>query len=218
MAWPTTENYGSYCRSPKEPDMVVLQDWLERMEPLIRAETEGEIICVFGNVAGKRGEVAYAGTSAVLGIVGGEVKVYGYLGRCEKELLVVDTNQRPIGKLVRDHTGTASEAPCTLDYNGTVSTQCNTPGLEDPNHLVTPASSNRHQEFSTLRPYSPLERPKSPKLRNTSRTRPSKVQLYSSAELSDLLDTMTISQFSASNGKKRRASVSPNFLGDLNGV
>ena len=42
----------------------------------------------------------YAGTSAVVGIQDGEVKVYGVLGRGEKGLLVVDTNDRPYAKMV----------------------------------------------------------------------------------------------------------------------
>lgn len=75
--------------------METLSYWLARIEPLIRAETEGEIIVVFANRTGIEEEAVYAGTSAVLGIQAGEVKVYGILGRGEKELLVVDTSKRP---------------------------------------------------------------------------------------------------------------------------
>src|SRR5690606_799208 len=42
----------------------------------------------------------YAGTSAVMGIKDGEVNVYGVLGRGDKKLLIADTNQPPIAKLV----------------------------------------------------------------------------------------------------------------------
>jgi hypothetical protein len=70
------------------------------MEPLIRAEAIGEIIVVFANRCGVEDDAVYAGTSAVLGIEAGEVKVYGILGRGERELLVVDTNRRPQAKLV----------------------------------------------------------------------------------------------------------------------
>lgn len=45
-------------------------------------------------------DTVYAGTSAVIGIKNGEVNVYGILGRCEKNLLVVDTDSKPFGKLV----------------------------------------------------------------------------------------------------------------------
>jgi protein N-terminal amidase len=109
MAWLTREDARSYSRCPKEPDMETLSYWLARMEPLIRAETEGEIICVFANRSGTEDEAVYAGTSAVLGIHSGEVKVYGILGRGEKELLVVDTSKRPQAKLVSEPSSTASD-------------------------------------------------------------------------------------------------------------
>ncbi|PVH73230.1 hypothetical protein DL98DRAFT_659584 [Cadophora sp. DSE1049] len=108
MAWLTREDARSYSRSPKDPDMDTLSYWLARLEPLIRAETEGEIICVFANRTGTEDEAVYAGTSAVLGIHSGEVKVYGILGRGEKELLVVDTNKRPQAKLISEPNSTAS--------------------------------------------------------------------------------------------------------------
>jgi len=110
MAWLTRENPRSYSRTPKDPDMETLSYWLARIEPLIRAETEGEIIVVFANRTGTEEEAVYAGTSAVLGIQAGEVKVYGILGRGEKELLVVDTNKLPQAKLVSEPNSTASEA------------------------------------------------------------------------------------------------------------
>ncbi|TVY19325.1 Protein N-terminal amidase [Lachnellula arida] len=111
MAWLTRENPRAYSRAPKEPDMETLSYWLARLEPLIRAETEGEIIVVFANRCGTEDDVVYAGTSAVLGIHGGEVKVYGILGRGEKELLVVDTTERPQAKLISQPNSIASDAP-----------------------------------------------------------------------------------------------------------
>jgi protein N-terminal amidase len=51
----------------------------------------GEIVVVIANRCGIVGNAAYAGTSCVLGVGGGEVKLYGYLGRGVEELLVVDT-------------------------------------------------------------------------------------------------------------------------------
>jgi hypothetical protein len=88
--------------------METLSYWLARLEPIIRAETEGEIIVVLANRCGTEGEAVYAGTSAVLGIQSGEVKVYGILGRGEKELLVVDTNLRPQAKLISEPNSTVS--------------------------------------------------------------------------------------------------------------
>ncbi|CAM6002781.1 unnamed protein product, partial [Sphagnum balticum] len=108
MAWLTLEDARSYSRSPKEPDMETLSYWLARLEPLIRAETEGEIIVVLCNRSGTEEEAVYTGTSAVLGIQSGEVKVYGILGRGEKELLVVDTNKRPQAKLISERNSSAS--------------------------------------------------------------------------------------------------------------
>lgn len=55
-------------------------------------------------------DTVYAGTSAVLGIKQGEVNVYGILGRCEKSLLVVDTDSRPLGKLVNQPVKEAESA------------------------------------------------------------------------------------------------------------
>lgn len=101
--------------------METLSYWLTRLEPVIRAENVGEIIVVFANRTGTEEEATYAGTSAVLGIRNGEVRVYGILGRGEKELLVVDTDRRPQGKLVSGPTSSiprmsraSSTAPSTM--------------------------------------------------------------------------------------------------------
>lgn len=90
--------------------METLAYWLSRLEPVIRAETEGEIIVVLANRCGIEDSAVYAGTSCVLGILDGEVRVYGILGRGEKELLVVDTNKRPQAKLISEPKSTASHA------------------------------------------------------------------------------------------------------------
>lgn len=80
--------------------METLTYWVTRLEPLIRAENKDEIIIVFCNRTGIEDDAVYAGTSAVIGIKNGEVNVYGMLGRGEKELLVVDTDNAPFAKLV----------------------------------------------------------------------------------------------------------------------
>lgn len=85
------------------------------MEPIIRAETDEEIIVVFCNRCGIEDDTVYAGTSTVIGIKGGEVSVYGLLGRCQKSLLVVDTDTSPLGKLVlRTESATVPEGNDTL--------------------------------------------------------------------------------------------------------
>ncbi|KAM5342552.1 hypothetical protein ACJ41O_013518 [Fusarium nematophilum] len=100
MAWMTREDQSQFSQMPYEPDMETLTYWVTRLEPLIRADTKDEIIIVFCNRAGSEDEVVYAGTSAVIGIQEGEVRVYGLLGRGQKDLLVVDTNNPPQAKLV----------------------------------------------------------------------------------------------------------------------
>lgn len=108
MAWLTREDPRAYSRAPKEPDMDTLSYWLSRLEPIIRAETVGEIIVVLANRTGTEDDATYAGTSAVLGIQDGEVKVYGILGRGERDLLVVDTGKKPQARLVSEPNSAAS--------------------------------------------------------------------------------------------------------------
>ncbi|KAJ4388735.1 hypothetical protein N0V93_006195 [Gnomoniopsis smithogilvyi] len=99
MAWLTREEAPSFISKPDEPDMETLTYWVQRMEPLIRAKTEDEIIVVFCNRCGMEDDTVFAGTSAVIGIKQGEVRVYGLLGRCENKVLVVDTDAPPLGRL-----------------------------------------------------------------------------------------------------------------------
>lgn len=80
--------------------METLMHWISRLEPIIQRESDEEVIVVFANRTGHEDGVVYAGSSAVLGIKGGEVNVYGILGRSDRELLVVDTEKEPYGKLV----------------------------------------------------------------------------------------------------------------------
>ncbi|QYS93343.1 CN hydrolase domain-containing protein [Trichoderma simmonsii] len=100
MAWMTREDRRHYSRMPNEPDMDTLTYWVTRLEPLIRSNNDDEIIVVFCNRTGVEDEATYTGTSAVIGIQEGEVKVYGLLGRGEKDLLVVDTTNPPYAKMI----------------------------------------------------------------------------------------------------------------------
>jgi hypothetical protein len=102
MAWMTQQDLSVHSGKSKEPDIDTLTYWVARLEPLIRAEGEGEIIVVLANRCGTEAEAVYAGTSCVLGIEDGEVKVYGILGRGEEGLLVADTTQPPQSKLVAE--------------------------------------------------------------------------------------------------------------------
>lgn len=98
MAWISQDL--NISRKPEEPDLDTLSHWVARLEPLIRAEDEGEIIIVIANRCGTEEEATYAGTSCVLSIGDGEVKVYGILGHEEQKLLIVDTSLPPKFKLV----------------------------------------------------------------------------------------------------------------------
>ncbi|KAL6836231.1 hypothetical protein J3E69DRAFT_373354 [Trichoderma sp. SZMC 28015] len=99
MAWMTREDRRHYSRMPNESDMDTLTYLVTRLEPFIRSNNEDEIIVVFCNRTGVEEEATYTGTSAVIGIQEGEVKVYGLLGRGEKDLLVVDTTNPPYAKM-----------------------------------------------------------------------------------------------------------------------
>ncbi|KAL5628705.1 hypothetical protein BROUX41_002096 [Berkeleyomyces rouxiae] len=100
MAWVTGKDTHSWSQTPHEPEMDCLSYWIARLEPLIRAETEHEILVILTNRTGVEEDMVFAGTSAVLGFQAGEVKLYGVLGCGEKGLLVVDTEKPPMGKLV----------------------------------------------------------------------------------------------------------------------
>ncbi|KAK4163617.1 carbon-nitrogen hydrolase, partial [Cladorrhinum sp. PSN259] len=107
MAWQTGQDPSQYSLEPKEPDLETLVYWVQRLEPLVCADKEDEVIVVFCNRAGSEGRVTYTGTSAVLGVKAGHVFVYGILGRGESGLLVVDTSQPPISKLTEQPTAEA---------------------------------------------------------------------------------------------------------------
>ncbi|KAH8882844.1 carbon-nitrogen hydrolase [Thozetella sp. PMI_491] len=111
MAWLTQENSATFTPLTDEPDMETLSYWIQRLEPVIRKESEEEVIVVFCNRCGMEGETTYAGTSAVIGIQNGEVSVYGLMGRGVKELLVVDTELPPFAKLINrpEETNEASQ-------------------------------------------------------------------------------------------------------------
>lgn len=100
MAWLTREDLEVWSTKSQDACMDTLTYWVTRLEPLIRAENDEEIIVVFCNRTGVEDDAIYAGTSAVIGIQNGEVTVYGMLGRGQKELLVVDTDKPGFAKLV----------------------------------------------------------------------------------------------------------------------
>lgn len=110
MAWLTREDQRHFTQTPAEPDMETLTYWIQRLEPVIRAEDNEEVIVVFCNRTGIEDDAVYAGTSAVIGVKEGEVLVYGLLGRGVKEVLVVDTDDPPFAKLVARPEGETADA------------------------------------------------------------------------------------------------------------
>lgn len=106
-AWLTRMSTAELQGQAKLPDLDTVGYWLERLRPLMGPSgSDEEIIVVFANRVGDEGEapligpVRYAGSSMVLGIsqgndgVDGEVRIWDMLGRAEKGVLVVDTNER----------------------------------------------------------------------------------------------------------------------------
>lgn len=101
MSWVTSQDSRDFSRTLAEPDMETLTYWVQRLEPLIAAELDREIIVIFCNRCGQEAESLYAGTSAVVGIKGGEVSVYALAGRGTKEFLMADTSRPAFAKLVQ---------------------------------------------------------------------------------------------------------------------
>ncbi|KAJ4308382.1 hypothetical protein N0V84_012132 [Fusarium piperis] len=149
MAWMTREDPRRFTRMPNEPDMETLTYWVTRLEPLIRSDNQDEIIVVFCNRTGSEDEALYAGTSAVIGVHDGEVKVYGLLGRGEKELLVVDTNNAPYAKLVYrpEAQGSGMEAPGHLEKPGDADDDDATEENKDSKHVSDKSSHGQRNNL-----------------------------------------------------------------------
>ncbi|KAI5461278.1 hypothetical protein BGZ63DRAFT_404151 [Mariannaea sp. PMI_226] len=135
MAWVTREDRRRFTSLPNEPDMDTLTYWVTRLEPLIRADNQDEIIVIFCNRTGYEDDVTYAGTSAVIGIQDGEVTVYGLLGRGQKELLVVDTNDPPYAKMVY-----------RPDYTGDLEGELKSPEFDNPTDYDEPVEDGDDYE------------------------------------------------------------------------
>lgn len=96
MAWMTRLLPEELQQYPLQPDTEQFNYWVERFFPLIRASSQNQhqnFIVACANRCGVEGNACYAGTSCVMQINGGEVKVYDVLGRLEEKCLVVDTTQ-----------------------------------------------------------------------------------------------------------------------------
>lgn len=92
MAWLIAQSSGALVEidNTQEPNLDVLNYWVQRLVPLIdQGHNCGrEITIVISNRIGAEGECNFAGTSVVLGLSKGNVKVHGCLGQGIEGLLV----------------------------------------------------------------------------------------------------------------------------------
>ncbi|TKA66402.1 hypothetical protein B0A49_08958 [Cryomyces minteri] len=99
MAWLTRLLPRELSIDPQMPDHETLAYWIERFRPLVEAAREDPTILILANRCGVEGdhktEVAYAGSSCVMCIQGGKVKIYEMLGKGEEKLLIVNTADKP---------------------------------------------------------------------------------------------------------------------------
>lgn len=99
MAWNTQTDPMLFHQQIREPDMESLSYWLTRLRPMIDLGVGEEVIVVLANRTGFEGDATYVGTSSILGIKDGDVRLYGILGRGEQRLLIVDTDDPPYARL-----------------------------------------------------------------------------------------------------------------------
>lgn len=133
--------------------MQTLMYWVSRLEPIVRLESEHEVIVIFANRSGMEDEVMYAGSSTVIGIKNGEVLVYGILGRGDKELLVVDTDAPPFARLVQTNPSPAvpSGAQDTQKPDDSESSS-DGDSIEGPPEVVKDVAKPSSEPPSSVRP------------------------------------------------------------------
>lgn len=159
MAWNTREEAHSFSLIPNEPDMASLKYWIARLEPVIRSDGQEEIIVIFCNRCGIEDDAVYSGTSTVIGVKGGEINVYGILGRGEEDLLVVDTKNPPCAKLVCLPVDQSSEVTPDSEEETKEefdkSKEANTSPTRSPSRIISDETpdSNDSQYQSKRRPY-----------------------------------------------------------------
>jgi len=93
MAWLTSQPAESVVDQAQIPDADTLAYWIQRLQPVLDQGGQGqsgETIFAACNRTGTERNACYAGTSAVVGVSKGNVKVYGRLGRGTEDLLVCD--------------------------------------------------------------------------------------------------------------------------------
>lgn len=123
MAWLTRlehdELQGELAR---QPDMDTVGYWIERFRPLLGPNGPvDETVVIFANRAGEEGqapiigEVRYAGSSSVMGMVRSSegatnVKIWDIMGRAEDGVLIIDTTSPPLYTVGRKASEDAAES------------------------------------------------------------------------------------------------------------
>ncbi|KAG8623081.1 hypothetical protein KVT40_008057 [Elsinoe batatas] len=116
-AWLTSMMPEDLLASPEAPDLDTLNYWVARFKPVLEKMGRKDVVVIFANRCGiepgkvdgvtrgtnEQGEsvVGFAGTSCVMGIKDGELRIWDMLGRAEENLLVVDTEDSPRFELRR---------------------------------------------------------------------------------------------------------------------
>ncbi|KAL1637283.1 hypothetical protein SLS58_009374 [Diplodia intermedia] len=97
MAWLTRLTPDELMLQRADSDNETLAYWLERFYPLINdgCADRPPVVLVIANRCGVEAGAVYAGTSTIMKIERGEVRIYDILGRAEESLLVVDLDQLP---------------------------------------------------------------------------------------------------------------------------
>ncbi|KAF4547176.1 Carbon-nitrogen hydrolase-like protein 1 [Elsinoe fawcettii] len=110
-AWLTSLMPEQLLGGAGEPDFDTLNYWVARFKPVLERMGREEVILVFANRCGlepgtvegvTRGTdengasvVGFAGTSCVMGVKDGELRLWNMLGRAQEGVLLVDTQSRP---------------------------------------------------------------------------------------------------------------------------
>ncbi len=94
MAWSEAESPDpsiSISIPESSPNLRMLKYWVERLKPIIDSNREDDVVIAICNRCGREGSVVYAGSSMVMNIKNGHVKIYDALTHNEEGFLVVDT-------------------------------------------------------------------------------------------------------------------------------
>ncbi|KAF2092618.1 carbon-nitrogen hydrolase [Rhizodiscina lignyota] len=91
MAWLTNLSPDELALDPNKPDMNTFAYWMDRFWPVNRGMEE--VTMIFANRCGVEDNARYAGSSTVVRVRQGDIRVFGQLGKAEEGVLVVDTKQ-----------------------------------------------------------------------------------------------------------------------------